>query len=373
MGVEDVVPATVGVEEEMFVVDAETLELRPDGAKVIESATHHDADTIDAELSRSQVETGSAVCSSLDDLATSLTWLRRRLDRSARAHGARLLPSGTHPVSSWRDAGGIIDAAAYLKLAEDYGRLTDEQVVSGCHVHVGIHDPEMAIQVMNRVRLDAPILLALGVNSPYWEGEDTGYASYRTELFHRWPTTGMPEWFASRADYDELLATMTAVEAIDAPARIYWDIRPSARYPTLELRVADVQPTVEEAVVLAGLFRALVLEAADEVAAHRPPPPVRSELLRAAVWRAARFGLEDRLLDLRSLELVDARTLVDRTVERVGAHLERTGDRERIEAGIERLHEGGTGAARQRAARARRGDPLDVCRELIDGAVPPVR
>ena len=330
----------------MFVVDAETLELRPDAAQIIASAEHTDEDQIEPELSRSQVETGSTVCSSLDELESSLTSLRRRLDRAARRHGARVLPSGTHPITPWRKAGGVAEAAAYVRLAEDYGRLSDEQVVSGCHVHVGVPDPEVAIQVVNRVRLDVPVLLALSANSPFWEGDDTGYASYRTELFHRWPTTGLPELFASRAEYDDLVATMTRVEAIDAPARLYWDLRPSARYPTLELRIADVQPTIGEAVVLAGLFRALVREATDDVTHARPLVDARPELLRAALWRAARFGLEERLLDLREVALVDAGQAVDQLVARLRPHLDATGDRERVEAGVAETRARGTGAAR---------------------------
>lgn len=362
-------PPTVGVEEELFVVDAETGALRPDARLVIADAEHAPGDQIEPELSRTQVETGSAVCSSLADLEASLTSLRQRLDRAARSHGARMLPSGTHPITSWRDAGGIVDVAAYVKLAEDYGRLTDEQVVSGCHVHVGIADPEELIQVMDRVRVDVPLLLALSANSPFWEGGDTRYASYRTELFHRFPTTGLAGPLGSRAAYDELVATLRRVEAIDAPARLYWDLRPSARYPTLELRVADVQPTVEEAVVLAGLFRALVHEAVVDVRAGAPVPDVRAELVDAAVWRAARHGLDERLLDLRTVALVPADEAVAGLVERLAPHLDACGDRERVAQGVAALVADGTGAARQRAVHARTGDLRAVCRALVEGAV----
>lgn len=363
-------PPTVGVEEELFVVDDETGGLSACAAEVIAAARHSAHDQIDHELSRSQVETGSAVCGDLDALTASLTSLRRRLHAAARDCGARVLATGTHPSSPWEHAGGVTDDLAYRKLADDYGLLTDEQVVSGCHVHVGVPDPELAIQVMNRVRLDIPVLLALSANSPFWAGVDTRYASYRTEVFHRWPTTGLPEPFASRAEYDALVATMHAVDAIDAPARLYWDLRPSARYPTLELRIADVPQTVEESVTVAGLFRALVVEAVADDAAGLPIPSVRPELLRAALWRAARYGLEGDLLDVRAPASRPAREVVADLLVRLRPHLDALGDTERVGAGVGRVLAEGTGAERQRAAHARRGSLDDVTEAIARATVP---
>lgn len=361
---------TVGVEEELFVVDADTGRLRGDARAIVASAEHRDEDTIDRELSRAQVETGSAVCATLAEVRASLTSLRRRLDVAARAHGARVLATGTHPSSPWQDAGGVTPHAAYLQLADDYGLLTDEQVVSGCHVHVGVPDPEMAIQVMNRVRLDVPILLALSGNSPFWAGVDTRYASYRTEVFHRWPTAGLPEPFASRAEYDGLVSLLQATSAIDAPARLYWDVRPSARYPTLEFRVADVPVTVGESVTLAGLCRALVVTAEAAVRAGEPAPVPRPEVLRAALWRAARFGLSGELVDLAAAQARPAPLVVEDLLRRLRPALEGLGDAPDVEAGVACLLEHGTGAERQRRAHARRDRLEDVVDVLVETTVP---
>jgi carboxylate-amine ligase len=361
---------TVGVEEELFVVDDETGGLSARAAEVIEAAVHGVADQIEPELKEAQVETGSVVCGDLATLASSLVSLRRRLDAAARRCGTRVLATGTHPSSSWERAGGVTDEAAYRKLADDYGHLTDEQVVSGCHVHVGVDDPELAIQVMNHVRLDVPVLLALSANSPFWAGVDTRYASYRTEIFHRWPTAGLPEPFASRSEYDALVRTMRAVDAIDAPARLYWDLRPSARYPTLELRVADVPLTVEESVTLAGLFRALVVEGIGRVEAGAPVPAVRPELLRAALWRAARYGLEGDLIDVRGPASRPAVEVLEALVDRLGPHLDALGDTERVGRGVARVVEEGTGAERQRRAFARRGSLDDVTAAIAAATVP---
>lgn len=361
---------TVGVEEELFVVDDRTGDLSACAAEVIAAAAHRPDDQIDHELSRAQVETGSAVCADLATLAGSLASLRRRLDDAARSRGARVLATGTHPSSSWERAGGVTDDVAYRKLADDYGHLTDEQVVSGCHVHVGVDDPELAIQVMNRVRLDIPVLLALSANSPFWGGVDTRYASYRTEVFHRWPTTGLPEPFGSRSEYDDLVATMHAIDAIDAPARLYWDLRPSARYPTLELRIADVPLTVEESVTVAGLFRALVVEASLQVQADEPLPVVRPELLRAALWRAARYGLGGDLVDVRTPASRPATGVLGDLVERLRPHLDALGDTDLVCAGVERVVGEGTGAERQRRAFRRRGSLDDVTEAIATATVP---
>lgn len=361
---------TVGVEEELFVVDCDHGGLSACAEEVIAAARHRPEDQIDHELSRSQVETGSAVCATLDELHASLTSLRRRLDTAARTRGARVLATGTHPSSPWEQAGGVTDEAAYRRLADDYGHLTDEQVVSGCHVHVGIDDPELAIQVMNRVRLDIPVLLALSANSPFWCGVDTRYASYRTEVFHRWPTSGLPEPFASRAEYDALVEMLRAVDAIDGPARLYWDLRPSARYPTLELRIADVPLTVEESVTVAGLFRALVVEASAAASAGEPVPVVRPELLRAALWRAARFGLEGDLLDVWRPASRPAGEVLDELVTRLLPVLDDLGDTDRVTSGVARVGAEGTGAERQRRAFARRSSLDDVTTAIALATIP---
>ena len=160
----------------------------------------------------------------------------------------------------------------YRNLAEDYQQVFREQVVFGCHVHVGFDDREAAIQTMNRTRPWLPVLVALTANSPYWLGADTGYASYRTEIWNRWPTAGMPQPFASRADYDALVATLVATGSVREPTKLYWDVRPSTKQETLEFRVADVCMGVDEAVMVAGLVRAWPFTCHEAAVAGRPRP-----------------------------------------------------------------------------------------------------
>ncbi|QXC60886.1 glutamate--cysteine ligase [Aquihabitans sp. G128] len=341
---------SVGVEEEFFLVDAETRQLRGDAADVLERATAPAGSAIEAELKQSQVESGTAVCHDLADVRASIVGLRRALGQAAEDVGARLLASATHPFARWNDDGGITDEVAYVGLHHTYGLLTDEQSVSGCHIHVGVRDPELAIGIMNRVRGWLPVLVALSANSPYWMGRDSRYASYRTEVFHRWPMAGIPEHLPDRAAFDRLVDHLHAVEAIDAPGRLYWDVRPSARYPTLEFRAADVLMTVDEVVATAAIVRALVEVLHAQAEAGAPLDPPRTEVLRSALWRAARYGLADQLVDVQAMALRPAGDVLDSLLGLVRPVLEDRGEWADVSATVAFVRREGTGAERQRRA-----------------------
>jgi carboxylate-amine ligase len=341
---------TLGVEEEFFVVERS------------EAPPGH---LIDHELKRSQAETGTSVALDASEVRRSITALRARLSEAAEAVGGRLLASATHPFAPWTDDGGVTPEPAYLRLQETYGQLTDEQTVCGCHVHVGVRDPDLQIAVMDRARSWIPLLIAASSNSPFWGGRDTRYASYRTEVFDRWPTAGPPEPFADRAAYDRVLDDLQAAALIDGPARIYWDIRPSARYPTLEFRAADVMATVDEVVALALVVRALVETCHAEVMADAPHTSSRPELLRGARWLAARSGLSGDLIDLDAVEAVPAPVLVDRSLSHLRPVLEGRGEWDEVRGTFDRLLRDGTGAVRQRATLARTGDLRAVVDALV--------
>ena len=272
----------------------------------------------------------------------------------------------------------VTEKDSYRMLLDDYAQLAREQLVFGFHVHVAVPDRELAIQTMNRVRPWLPVLLAMSGSSPFWQGVDTGYASYRTEVFGRWPTTGTPGAFESRAEFDQLVEAMKATGAIDEPARIYWSVRPSAKYPTLEFRVADVCTSIDDAVLIAGLVRALTRTCADDAAgpdAHGSYPAVRPELLRPAVWRAARHGLTEQLVDLNGLRLVPAADAVTGLLEFVKPALAEWGDWPAIETLAADLLDRGTSAERQRSVLRRTGDLRSVVEwlatETAEVPVPP--
>ena len=350
---------TLGVEEEFLLVDPETRRLVPRADAVLADAPADGEATVEHELQLAQVEAGTAVCRTLAELRAEIVGLRRTLAASAERAGCRIASAGSHPFPPGDD-NQVTPKPAYLRLERDYQVVTREQLVCGCHVHVGIADPEMAIRVMNRVRPWLPTVLALAVNSPFWLGEDTGYASFRTEIWRRWPMAGTPEIFTSRAEYDELVELMLKTGAIDDPARIYWDIRPSARFDTLEFRVTDACLRVDEAVMVAGLFRGLARTAHDEEVAGRAPFRPRPEMMNAAIWRAARYGMEGELIDLSGNRSIAADEAVRDLLEGVRPVLEDAGDWADVEGLVEAVLEEGTGATRQRRAFAQAGELADV-------------
>ena len=355
---------TIGVEEELFLVDVESRRLKPVAAEVLPVARSavdggDDGGAVELELQQCQIETGTDVCRTLDEVADELGRLRRAVSAAAGEAGSAIASSGSLPLG-FEEGSRVTPKPAYLRLERDYRLVTREQLVSGCHVHIGLADPEMAIRVMNRARSWLPTLLALTANSPFWQGADSGYASFRTEVWQRWPTAGTPSTFASRADYDDLVDTLLEVAAIDDRARIYWDIRPSAKYDTLEFRVGDANLTVGETVMTAGLVRAIVRTCHRQETEGAPFADPRPELRRAAMWRAARFGVEGTLVDLESCRSQPAREVVDRMLEVLRPALDESGDWERVSSLVAGVVAGGTGAARQRRAFARRQRLEDV-------------
>ncbi|MEA2844485.1 MAG: glutamate---cysteine ligase / carboxylate-amine ligase [Actinomycetota bacterium] len=352
---------TLGVEEEFFLVDPATRRLVPAAADVLPGARAlaGSEDDVQAELLQSQIETGTAVCHTLAEVRAELERVRTSVAVAAAATGCAVVAAGSHPFAS-EEGSPVTPKPAYLRLEHDYRLVTHEQQVCGCHVHVGVSDPELALQVMDAARTWLSVLLALSANSPFWKGRDTGYASFRSEVWQRWPTAGPPGFFSSRADYDQLVQDLLVVEAIDDPARIYWDIRLSARFDTVEFRVADANLTVDDTVMIAGLVRALVRTCHRHVSDGRARPQPRFELVRAANWRAARYGLDGTLLDLANCRSRPAPHVVRAFLELLRPALAEAGDWDEVDAQVRQVLEEGTGAARQRDAFRRRGRLEDV-------------
>lgn len=342
---------TIGVEEEFHLVDPQTREIAPVSDRVL---SHTDEDHLEPELQRSQVEIGSAVCESLEEVRRDVVRLRRAAAAAAEKSGQRIAATGTHPFSDWRRT-EVFDKKAYLRLEEDYQQLTREQVLCGCHVHVGFDDKEDAIRVMNAVRPWLPALLAVSANSPFWMGESTGYHSFRNRMWQRWPTAGVPGTFRDRAEYDDLVDTLLETGSIDSPARIYWDIRPSRRFDTLEFRVADVCMNVDDAVLVASLSRALSQTCHDRIREGQVPTPVRDELIYSAMWRAARHGDTGDLIDVTARRAMPAYELITSLLQFVRPALESRGEWDEIQRLIAQLRSRGTGASRQLAEFKRTG------------------
>ncbi|MDQ4070109.1 MAG: glutamate--cysteine ligase [Actinomycetota bacterium] len=358
-------PLTVGVEEEFCIVDPVTGAVQPVVEEVLPRAKERLGDRVEAELNRSQIETATGVCRTLAEVRAELERSRRLLREAAAEVGCAVVSSGTHPTARPRDSEVNPSKERYRRLEREFQAVAREQLVNGCHVHVGIADRDLAVDVLDRSRQWVPTVVALAADSPFWAGVDTGYASYRTEVWTRWPLTGLPERLRSRAELDELIAALRAVEALPDATFLYWDVRPSARFETLEFRAADGCLTVDDAVMVAGLWRGLARTLIDEAERGAPPPRLRRELFDAARWRAARYGLEGTLVDLEELRTAPARTVVHRLLAFVRPALEEDGDWDEVAALVERVLAEGNGAARQRAALARRGEMGDVIALLL--------
>jgi carboxylate-amine ligase len=361
---------TVGVEEEFLLVDPSTRRLVPVAEQLLADVATDEGLYVDHELQLCQVETATAVCHTLAEVRDQIVQLRREVGAAAERVGCRPVSAGTYPLAIG-DGSQVTPKSAYLRLADHYRHVVREQVVCGCHVHVGVPDRRAAIEVMNRSRLWLHAILALTGNSPYWNGADTGYASFRTEVWRRWPLAGPPEVFESDAEYDDLLQALQQTGSIDEPARVYWDVRPSARFQTIEFRVADACLRVDDAVLVTGLVRALVYTTYQQSLAGEPSLSPRPELVRAATWRAARYGIDGELVDLQACRSIPAWDAVDQLLGFVRPGLEHFGDAEEIERLVRQIEHSGTGAAAQRAVAGSDGRLEGVVDFLLAQTTPP--
>jgi glutamate---cysteine ligase / carboxylate-amine ligase len=359
---------TVGVEEEYLTVDRRSLELRPRGDRVLAASRPVLGTAVQAELNLAQIEVATPVCTSISEVETQIRRIRSALAAAAASRSTALAATGTHPCADWT-AQAITPTDRYLDLEQDYQQLAREQLICGCHVHVGIEDPDALVQVMDRVRSWVPVLLAFAANSPYWQGVDTGYASYRTQLFDRWPTGGPSPVCRDRGGYERTIGQLVRLGMIKDETYVYWHLRPSGRYPTLELRVADVALGVEGAAALAALFRALVRTGHGELGGRTPELPGH-EAVRAATWRACRYGLEGPLIDLVRAEEVAAPELVGRLLEHVRPSCVEHGDWDEVSQRVEAVLARGNGAQRQRRALLETGSLREVTRMIVEQTDP---
>lgn len=358
---------TLGVEEEYQILDPETRELLVRGGNAVQQRVQHATmgEEVVPELMTSQIEAVSPICRTLAEVRSELLRLRREVNDAATKEGARIAAASTHPFSDWREQ-RITPKERYKSLLENYQRLARQQVAFGFHVHVGLSDREAAVRVMNRLRLWLAPMLALSANSPFWLGADTGYASYRTQVWGRMPISGPPGLFESRAEHDALVETLVASGTVGDATKVYWDVRLPENLDTIEVRVMDVCSRVDEAVMMAGLARALVRTCYEKAESEVPYPKTRPELLRAAHWLASRHGLDAKLLDAESESAVPAGEEIEKTLTFARPALEEGGDWEEVSALVRETLENGNGANRQRRAYEKAGRLEDVVDMLVE-------
>lgn len=317
--------------------------------------------TLDSEFKQQQLETDTRPRTNLKDLEDDLRQWRGVAVGAARKVGARVVATGTSPVEVTPE---LVQEERYERMAERFGLTATEQLTCGCHVHVAIDSADEGVAALNRSRVWLPVLLAISGNSPFWQGQDSKYASFRAQVMARWPSAGPSEVYESGDQYWSSVAQMVATGVLMDKGMVYADARLSASYPTVEFRVADVCLDVGDAVLLAGLCRALVDTAAAEMAAGKPLQPVATSMVRLATWQAAREGLEGNLVDPVSFHPRPARQVVDSLYEHVRVALEANGDAAAVEQRIGMLFTDGNGARQQRAVLAKTGQMSDVVAHL---------
>jgi carboxylate-amine ligase len=375
---------TVGVEEELLVVDASGLPVpwspealdvaarRGEGETVAEhdraDRSDHDGDDegsaahLMPELKTQQIELGTEVCTTLSELGAQLRHWRARAGSAAASVGARVAALATSPV---RVDPIATEGERYSALHEAFGLTAAEMLTCGCHVHVSVEDDEEGVAVLDRIRIWLPVLTALSANSPFWQGGDTGYASFRSQAWQRWPSAGPNDAFGGVPAYRRLVHDLLATGTVLDDGMLYFDARLSATWPTVEIRAADVPLRVEDTVTLAGLVRGLVETAAQETRDGVPVPDVRTELLRLASWRAGRSGLGGELIHPRTGRPAPASDVLGALLEHVRPALAQAGDLDRVTEGVAALLERGTGADLQRRVLRQTGDLGAVVRAAV--------
>jgi glutamate---cysteine ligase / carboxylate-amine ligase len=368
----------VGVEEELLLVNPDTYELaavshramsayrqaRDDGAGDRAEAGGS-TDELEQELFLQQLETASPPRIRLEEVRAEVRRCRQAASEAASAAGARVVAVGT-PVIGRSDADTVTPKSRYERIVHGFGEIGRQGAVCAMHVHVQIESDDEGVAVLDRIRPWLPVLLAISANSPFWHGRDTGYASWRSQVWKRWPTAGPSEPFGDVAGYRAAAAALLELGAAFDAGMLYFDARLAESYPTIEIRVADVCTELDDMVLIAGLCRGLVSTAAQAWRDGVPIPQFRTDLLRAAHWRAGRDGLSHHLLDPGDARTKPARDVLDTLLAHVDDALCAHGDRELVHAAVERLLAGGAGAGRQRAILASRGSLEAVVADLAE-------
>jgi carboxylate-amine ligase len=355
---------TIGIEEEYQIIDPETRELKSYITQILEDSKLILREQVKAELHQSMVEIGTEVCRSPADARAELVRLRGEVMRLAARSNLKIAAAGTHPFSSWVTQ-EITPFERYLGVKQDMQDLAQQLLIFGMHVHIGIEDREFLIDAMNVSRYFVPHILALSSSSPFWMGRNTGLHSYRSIIFRHFPRTGIPPVFGSWSELTGLVDTLVKTNCIPDGTKLWWDIRPNWKFPTLEFRVCDVCTRVDEAICIAALFQALIAKLwklrRDNVTFRVYP----LSLIEENKWRAVRYGMGGKLLDLGKQAEVPTRDLIHELIEWfLKDVIDELGTRKEIEYAFEILRNGSS-AERQIATFERTGDLKDVVDQLI--------
>lgn len=355
---------TLGIEEEFQTIDPETRDLRSHiSIELIEQGHRLLKERVKPEMHQSVIEVGTSVCRDIQEAAREVKLIRANIIDLAHRNGLRLAAAATHPFADWR-AQDIYPDARYDAIVEDMQMVARSNLIFGLHVHVGVEDPETAIHLMNAARYFVPHLLALSTNSPFWRGMETGLKSYRCKVFDKFPRTNIPEYFPSYSEYTNFVNLLVSTGCIDNAKRIWWDIRLHPTFPTIEFRVCDLPMRADETIALAALIQATVAKLYKLHERNQSFRMYRRALIMENKWRAARYGLDGKLIDFGKRIEVPMRQLLEEYLEFIDDVLDELGSREEI-GYLRRLMDEGTGADRQLRVWRETGDLVKVVDYIV--------
>jgi glutamate---cysteine ligase / carboxylate-amine ligase len=338
---------TLGVEEEFQIIDPETRELRSHVQELLEEGRLLLKERVKPEMHQSVIEVGTGICNDVADVRRDVTELRREIIGLAKRQGMKVASAGTHPFSSWENQ-TIYPDPRYASIVEELQLVARSNLVFGLHVHVGIADRAIAFDILNEARYFLPHLLALSTNSPFWMGRNTGWKSYRTKVFERFPRTGIPPVFPTPAEFDEYVRILVATNSIDNGKKIWWDLRPHPFFETIEFRVCDVPMRLDETVAIAAIIQAICVKLFQLRIRNLGFRGYSNPLILENKWRAARWGIGGKLIDFGRECEVQFRDLIDELFLFVDDVLDELGSRKEVEY-LRWILDNGSGADRQLA------------------------
>ena len=353
---------TLGVEEEYMVLDPVSFELKSHEQKIVQEGQKAIKDKVKAEMHQAVVEVGTDICADIDEAYTDVSALRKTISGIAGDLGFAMGASGTHPFSHW-ESQLITDHIRYSEIVNELQEAARSNLIFGLHVHVGMQSREMANHIANSTRYFLPHIFALSTNSPFWEGRMTGYKSFRTKVFDKFPRTGIPDAFESIEAYDNYVKLLIKTNCIDNAKKIWWDLRVHPFFNTVEFRICDIPLTVDETITIASLFQAICARIYMLRSKNLNFIQYSRALLNENKWRASRYGVDGYLIDFGKEEEVNTRGLIYELLDFLDPVLDHLGSRHRV-AYVHKMLENGTGADRQLAVFEKTKNLVEVAKYI---------
>ena len=354
---------TLGVEEEFQVIDPKTRELRSHMHQIVEGGKVILKEQVKAEMHQSVVEVGTNICKDVSEARKEVTYLRQMVAKLAHKQGLVIAAAGTHPFSRWQDQ-LITDHPRYEEIIREMQDAARSNLIFGLHVHIGIDDREIGIRLMNQARYFLPHIFALSTNSPFWEGRNTGFKSFRTKVFDKFPRTGIPDEFSSAAEYDAYIQLLVKTNCMDNAKKVWRDIRLHPFFNTIEFRICDIPMRIEETITLAAIMQGIIAKLYLLMQFNLSFRTYSRALINENKWRAARYGIDDKLIDFGKEKEVETQLLIEEITEFIDDVVGDLGSRKEVNH-VFNMMKNGTGADRQLAVFEKTGDLKKVVDYII--------